>query len=265
MAGHTVVNLHINAPPTVLGKRSARDRDGDGALDSVDLSKPLPHPAPEEVVEAMRQRILQLETQLHAAKKQKTSAGAKSTTLQQTTLPVAGPSGSKSATPGPSGVKDAKADAKILKARCKSLFDQLKKAAKAEKYQNVVRTVKIEEHFSFADFELVFGTSGTLVQPTPTNKPKSTVYIRTYGSDAQLAALFGDAWKPDQLKGHQWTVGSIFAGKSQKLGQVTLNIQHLEVQWSKGTEKAVLKAEICERDGDGDIYMGGRMRGSMYW
>ena len=31
------MNLHINAPPTVLGKRAARDRDGDGALGTTSL------------------------------------------------------------------------------------------------------------------------------------------------------------------------------------------------------------------------------------
>lgn len=45
---------------------------------------------------------------------------------------------------------------------------------------------------------------GTLVQPTPTNKPNSTVTIITYGG-AQIEALFGDELKP--LKGDVWNIG----------------------------------------------------------
>lgn len=59
---------------------------------------------------------------------------------------------------------------------------RIKKAAKAEKYQNAMRTVKVEEHFTQPDFELVFGNSGTLIQPTPTNK----VYYRSDYSNSKL-------------------------------------------------------------------------------
>lgn len=148
----------------------------------------------------------QLENELRAAKKQKTT--------HQSTLPFAGPSTSTSAAvASTSSAPDAKASAKLIKARTKSLFDQLKKAAKAEKYQNVVRTVKVEEHFSFADFDVVFNGAdrgGTLIQPTPSNKPKSSVWIRRYSGEADLQTLFGDAYKRDQLKGWQWTIGCAF-------------------------------------------------------
>ncbi|KIP03049.1 hypothetical protein PHLGIDRAFT_37614 [Phlebiopsis gigantea 11061_1 CR5-6] len=237
MAPNTVVNVQVLSPPptnVVLGKR--------GRDDSTDYSQPIPYPYTKEVVEAMRLRILQLENELRAVKKQKTSAAATPKTAANA---VAGPA----TTAAPA--QDAKADAKTVKTRTKSLFDQIKKAAKGEKYQNTVRTVKIEEHFTQPDFELVFGNSGTLIQPTPTNKPTSSVWIRRYTNETDLRALFGDSYKRDQLKGHQWTVGGIHQGKSQKLpNAVQLEIHSVEVQWSKNQSKATLKVEISEEDMD---------------
>jgi hypothetical protein len=56
-------------------------------------------------------------------------------------------------------------------------LNRVKKAAKNEKYQGVLRTLKVEDHFSQADFELVFGGSGTLIQPTPTNKVSGSLFL----------------------------------------------------------------------------------------
>lgn len=52
----------------------------------------------------------------------------------------------------------------------------------------------------------------------------------------------------------------IHQGKSTKLGQVQLRVQSLEVQWSKNTEKAVLKAEISEEN-MGSTFLGHRSGG----
>ena len=40
-------------------------------------------------------------------------------------------------------------------------------------------------------------------------QPKSTVWIREYASEADFHALFGEAYKTDQLKGHQWSQGCV--------------------------------------------------------
>ncbi|KAI0338649.1 hypothetical protein BDW22DRAFT_1362733 [Trametopsis cervina] len=234
----TTLNIQIvNEVTKVLGKRARNDSV------MVDVSKPIPFPTSAEIVEALRLRVLELENELSVSKKQKTTKTKESV---QTKL-----DGSASVASG-SGARDAKAEAKTIKARSKSLFDQLKKAAKNEKYTGCSRTVKVEDHFSQADFELVFGSSGLLTQPTPDNKPKSNVWIRKYGNQTDFAALFGDAYKVDQLKGSVWSVGNIFVGKGQKLGQTQLEIQQMEVQWSKNTEKAVLKIEIAQNGyGDG--------------
>jgi len=48
---------------------------------------------------------------------------------------------------------------------------------------------------------------GTLIQPTPMNKPNSTVTIINYVGEAQIEALFGDELKP--LKGDVWNIGGV--------------------------------------------------------
>ncbi|KAI0092236.1 hypothetical protein BDY19DRAFT_990961 [Irpex rosettiformis] len=248
MAQPTVLNIQIVSSSAqsqqVLGKR--------GRVEDVqiDVSRPIPYPPTPEVVEALRQRILQLEDELKGSKKkQKTGGGAVQTALPGA-APVASGSGSGSGAGSGGGASNAKNDVKTKKSRGKSLFDQLKKAAKSEKWQGMSRMVKFEDHFTQADFDLVFGCCGSLVQPTPDNKPTSKVWIRRYGSEEDYEALFGEAYKRDQLKGHQWTIGSIFNGKSQKMGQVQLLIGSIEVQWSKNTDKLVFKAEIEEQETD---------------
>jgi hypothetical protein len=55
----------------------------------------------------------------------------------------------------------------------------LKKECKKDtcKFQGSPKTIKIDEVLQTAEFEGMFGGKGTLIQPTPTNKPKSTVTI----------------------------------------------------------------------------------------
>jgi hypothetical protein len=56
---------------------------------------------------------------------------------------------------------------------------RLKKECKKDtcKFQGSPKTIKIEEVLQTAEFEAMFGGKGNLIQPTPTNKPKSTVTI----------------------------------------------------------------------------------------
>ena len=121
----------------------------------------------------------QLENELRAVKKQKTTASTQQTTLNAFTGQA-----------GPSTASQPVVDAKAIKTRKKNLFDayalssfhrqfnlyaccRIKKAAKGEKYQNKTITLKVEEHFNQTDFESVFGSSGVLIQPTATNKVRS--------------------------------------------------------------------------------------------
>lgn len=58
----------------------------------------------------------------------------------------------------------------------------LKKECKNEKckFQGSSKSIRIEEIMEYPEFEAIFMGKGVLVQPTPTNKPKSTVTIIEY-------------------------------------------------------------------------------------
>lgn len=55
----------------------------------------------------------------------------------------------------------------------------LKKECKQDtcKFQGAPKTIKIDDVLEVAEFESMFAGKGTQIQPTPDNKPKSTVTI----------------------------------------------------------------------------------------
>lgn len=59
------------------------------------------------------------------------------------------------------------------------LTRRLKKECKSDglKFQGSPKTIKIDEVWEQSEFEAIFSGQGTLIQPTPNNKPKSTVTI----------------------------------------------------------------------------------------
>lgn len=62
----------------------------------------------------------------------------------------------------------------------------MKKECKSDncKFQGGSKTIKIDEVLEPSEFEAIFGGKGVLIQPTPQNKPKSTVtiieFVRSY-------------------------------------------------------------------------------------
>lgn len=62
------------------------------------------------------------------------------------------------------------------------LFSRLKKECKSDscKFQGGSKSIKIEEVLEHSEFETMFGGKGVLIQPTPSNKPKSTVTIMKF-------------------------------------------------------------------------------------
>jgi hypothetical protein len=148
-----------------------------------------------------------------------------------------------------------------------------------------------------SEFDTLFmGGVGTVIQPTPQNKPTSTVTIIRFvrhiyavlfagvnfrliiniqHGAAQLEALFGGELKP--LKGEKWSIGgsllcptcldslsvpNAFAGgpsfaKSLKLGACDVDINDLEISYSKNTMKATLKFEVSEVGGAANDFYGG--------
>lgn len=89
------------------------------------------------------------------------------------------------------------------------------------------------------EFDALFlhNRPGTLIQPTATNKPGSSVYIKSFTSE-ELATVFGTEWKDGIFKASLWSQGGIFQGKGKKLGPVDVECGGMEVSYSHGTLKA---------------------------
>ncbi|EJD54320.1 hypothetical protein AURDEDRAFT_110019 [Auricularia subglabra TFB-10046 SS5] len=211
--------------------------------EDVDLTKDVVPSA--EVVAAMKQRILQLEDQLAAAtastvkeppaKRQRTSTAA----TAATDAPVA--SGSSA--------KEASKDEKKRKMQLKKIFDRVKKECKSDtcKFQGAPKSIKVDEVLEVAEFDAMFSGQGTLIQPTPTNKPKSTVTIIHF-NEAQARDFFGDSYS--ELKGNSWSRGGgpSFA-KSTKLAAVPVEIDSMQVEYSKNTMKCTFKLDVSQSGG----------------
>ncbi|KAH9924319.1 uncharacterized protein BXZ73DRAFT_103608 [Epithele typhae] len=224
--------------------------------DDVDLTVKI-STCDEDIVEAMRLRIIELEDQvaeaLPAAKRQKTNAGK----AQPVSEAPPAASGSKTA----AAPAMSKADEKKLKAQIKKLFDGLKKQCKSAdcKFQGSRKSVKLDEVLEKDEFDAIFKTGdgelGTLIQPTPTNKPTSTVTIIEYsGADARDLLTNGGA-NLGQLKGTRWSIGGGRSfRKSEKLGACDVEIDFLEVQYSRNTMKCTLKFEVSEVGTCGAVY-----------
>ncbi|TRM62788.1 hypothetical protein BD626DRAFT_593077 [Schizophyllum amplum] len=221
-------------------------------VDTLDLNASLP--VTPQIMEAMRLRIIQLEEQVASAQ----PPPAKRARVEKDDNyepPVASTSAVSA--------KQAAGDAKKRKMQFKTFFDRLKKECKSDnvKFQGKgPKTIKFDEVLTHEDFEALFKGKGNLIQPTPTNKPKSTVTIMTFNS-AQITDLFEGELKP--LKGNRWTRslgGGLFGGgmfggggmtmsKSKKTGACDLTVNSLEVNYSKNNMKCTLKFDVSEVGG----------------
>ncbi|TFK28419.1 hypothetical protein FA15DRAFT_584523 [Coprinopsis marcescibilis] len=220
----------------------------------LDLTQSIP--VTPQVVEAMRQRIIELEDQLMAfvkppAKRARTSAAA------------AGSSDSAPVTSTSASATTNKADEKKRKAQVKKFADRLKKECKsaAVKFQGTSKTIKFDEVLEQSEFETIFGGKGNLIQPTPTNKPNSTVTIIHFDAE-QAAEFFGNDLKG--LKGFTWSRGGApHFSKSEKLGPCDLSLLTLDVNYSKNGMKCTLKFEVEDPESSGICF--GSSRRSFGW
>jgi len=194
-------------------------------------------------------RIIELEDEL--SEQRPTKRARKS---NEATTSAAAPSASS-----------AKADEKKRKMQVRKVFERLRKECKSDtvKFQGSPKTIKFDEVYEQGDFELLFGGKGLLIQPTPDNKPKSTVTIIHFNKQAQIESFFGDELKA--LKGNRWTRGGVpvrtfgagFGGfgstfaKSVKTGACDVSIRSLEVNYSKNSLKCSLKFEVYAAGGCG--------------
>ncbi|KAK0444921.1 uncharacterized protein EV420DRAFT_1340135 [Desarmillaria tabescens] len=220
-------------------KRTITTVDGE----TIDLTKEFE--ASSLVVEAMKQRIFQLEDELEAKRSAQVQGPPAKRTRTSTILAEPQSVASGSVKAGAS-----KADEKKRKMQLKKIFDRIKKDCKSDtvKFQGTSKTIKCDEVFEQAEFDGLFGGKGVLIQPTPQNKPKSAVTIIRFTTKAQIAELFGDELKA--LKGNRWTRGGgpSFA-KSVKLGACDVEIGSAELNYSRNNMKCSLKFEVYEVGG----------------
>ncbi|KAJ7193382.1 hypothetical protein GGX14DRAFT_589424 [Mycena pura] len=215
-------------------------------------------PVTAEAIEAMRLRILELEDELSAqlppAKRAKTTPAAASASASTSTA------------------ASSKAEEKKRKMQVKKIFDRLKKECKSDavKFQGGPKSIKFEEVLEQSEFDGLFAGKGRLIQPTPANKPKSTVTIIEFNTPTHIQNLFGDELKP--LKGNLWSrggvptrrmgggFGGLFGGggstfsKSVKHGTCDVAIQSVEISYSRNNMKCTLKFEVAQLGGGGGMY-----------
>ena len=119
----------------------------------------------------------------------------------------------ESAAAAPAAKRAAAAEAVVsasqLKMLKKKMVAGIKSGMKGVKfhagYDSTVRSIKHADFMTSAEFQSVFGAHGTLLQPTASNKPKSTVTIKSLSPADALAAMGLDAGH--QFKGELWTKG----------------------------------------------------------
>ncbi|KAL1672563.1 hypothetical protein EV122DRAFT_271520 [Schizophyllum commune] len=259
------------SPVKGKGKRKRTLTLVDG--NTLDLNASLP--VTPQIMEAMRLRIIQLEEELaqreSGASQTSDARPAKRARVdnEDASASTSTPSAATTSKADAATTKADKADAKKRKMQFKTFFDRLKKELKTDavKFQGKgPKTIKFDEVLAPADFEGLFGGKGTLIQPTPQNKPKSTVTIISYTA-GQVADLFEGELKA--LKGNRWTVGGLptrnfgggfFGGgpmtmsKSRKTGACDVTVLGLEVSYSKNNMKCTLKFDVNEVGGGSGGY-----------
>ncbi|KAK0198027.1 hypothetical protein F5146DRAFT_1017922 [Armillaria mellea] len=146
-------------------KRTITTVDGE----TIDLTKEFE--AKSSVVEAMKQRIFQLEAARSSQTQGPPAKRSRTSTILDEAQSITGVSVKSGAT--------SKAEEKKRKLQLKKIFDRIKKDCKSDtvKFQGTSKTIKCDEVFEQAEFDGIFGGKGVLIQPTPQNKPKSAVTL----------------------------------------------------------------------------------------
>ncbi|PAV21319.1 hypothetical protein PNOK_0394600 [Pyrrhoderma noxium] len=178
-------------------------------------------PVTQEVVDAMRRRIIELED---ALENQQPSKRAKTKAKEE---PIS------FLKPGPSTFPVATSPNVDMKK-----MDTLVK--------RFWTNCKIDEIIEPAEFDAIFKNKGLLIQPTPYNKPTSTVTIIEFHSSYDVESVFGKHFK--ELKGYRYSSGGHFSRyeKGKRIGLVELRVLGLEVSYAKGSKKCTLKFDVEE-------------------
>ena len=146
----------------------------------------------------------------------------------------------------------------ILNGHKKQIIASVKANLKSVKfftgYDAVDRKIKVDQFVPEAVFQALFGAEGTLMQPTPQNKPKSKVIIRVISGHSILRILGSPIFKGTEwIKGGapQSSFGFGFFGggggrggfsKGKKLKQVVLEFHQqsgsdIEVSYATTSQK----------------------------
>ena len=134
----------------------------------------------------------------------------------------------------------------------KRLASSLKQALKGQKFFDrwTEREAKFEDAVTEEELREIFlngpeDAKGTLIQPTPTNQPKSSVFIIEVSGGAfeKIAGVSGQA-----LKGELWRKGEIGrfgAVTSKKLGSIPLSARGATIKWSKNQSKLNVNVRLA--------------------
>ena len=140
-------------------------------------------------------------------------------------------------------------------AQKKKLLEKWAKAAKRlcpkeknECMDTAIVTVKETTPMTVDDFQDIWGTWGTLTQPTKDNKPKSVVTIRRGNTD-EIKNIFGE--DIDVLNGYEMSIWRKRAfQKAWKSGTVGGTLEALEVVYNKSKMILELKFSIYPDNSD---------------
>ena len=143
----------------------------------------------------------------------------------------------------------------ILNGHKKQIIASVKANLKSAKfftgYDAADRKIKVDQFVPEAVFQALFGAEGTLMQPTPQNKPKSKVIIRVISGPSVLRILGSPIFKGTEwIKGGAPSRGGygFFGGggggfsKGKKLKQVVLEFHQqsgsdIEVSYATTSQK----------------------------
>lgn len=233
----------VALPTGTIAKEPPANGNSKPSVREVELEKELT--TARQRIGELESQVVSLQTQLSASNKRKTEASS-------------APASSKKAkilTP----VTPAPVSTKLVSKR---LQQTIKNSLKGVKFFNgydvTDRHVNVNDVLSVQEFESMFGNYGTLIQPTPSNKPKSTVYIRELsaqdmqdilGVSSFKAELWTKGGVPTYGGGYGWfgRGGSGFS-KGQKIkGGCQVILQSAEAKYSSNNGKLLLKCTFCNK------------------
>lgn len=239
----------------------------DGAYkEAEDVKKPsIYEVALEKDLKAARERICELESQVARLEKELSNNNKRKATDN---VPASSKK-LKTVTPAATSLNTKKLISKRL---AQTIKNSLKGIKFFNGYDATDRHVNVNDMLSMEEFEALFGDYGTLIQPTPSNKPTSTVYIKQLSADDMKGILNVDSFKAELWSkggrptyGGGWGFGGFGGGggfsKGQKIkGGCQVVLRSAQAKYSSNNGKLLLKCTFSNKrmfdeiDSDDDGY-----------